>query len=119
MFEVLPESQGRRFYIRATGRLTDEDYKELTPRLEGAIDQYGPLRLLVDMEGFLGWELHAAWDDFVFGIKHWNDFERIALIGDKRWEEISAKAMDKVMSGEIRFFDTVDRSEARTWIEGV
>jgi len=117
MFEILDDTQGRRIYVKAKGRLTDEDYKELTPRLESALKEFGPLRLYVDMEDFEGWTLGAAWDDFSFGLKHWNDFERIALIGDKPWEEVSMKMMDKMMSGQARYFDIDKKAEARTWIE--
>ena len=35
---------------------------------------------------FSGWEWRAAYDDAAFGIKHWNDIERVALIGDARWQ---------------------------------
>lgn len=116
MFEVLSESEGRRFFIKASGELTDDDYKGLTPVLETAIDEHGPLRLYVDMEEFESWELQAAWDDFAFGVKHWNDFERVALVGDKQWEEISAKIFDKFTKGDIRFFDVSKRGDAHDWI---
>ncbi len=118
MFEILPDSKGRRFHIKAVGQLTDADYKELMPKLAAAIKEFGPLRLLVDMESFEGWDLEAAWDDFIFGVRHWNDFERIALVGDKRWEELAAQVMDKLTRGEIRYFDLDKRGEAYAWIEG-
>ena len=118
MFDVLPESRGRRFFVKASGKLTDADYQELLPRLETAIAGFGPLRLYVDMEEFEGWEWLAAWDDFAFGIKHWNDFERVALVGDKRWEELSAKAFDHLTKGDIRFFDVAERDAAHGWVEG-
>ncbi len=116
MFEVLTESEGRCLFIKASGRLTDTDYKDLTPRLEAAIDQHGPLRLYVDMEDFEGWEMKAAWDDFAFGIKHWNDFERVALVGDKQWEEVSVKVIDMFSKGDFRFFDVSERGAAHDWI---
>ncbi len=116
MFEVLSESEGRRLFIKASGRLTDADYKDLTPRLEAAIDRHGPLRLYVDMEAFEGWEMKAAWDDFAFGIKHWNDFERVALVGDKQWEEISVQVINKFTKGDFRFFDVSERGAAQDWI---
>ncbi len=117
MFDVLPESEGRRVFVKASGKLTDADYKALVPQLEAAIDRHGSIRLLVDMGEFKGIELQAVWDDFAFGIKHWNDFERIALLGDKRWEELLVKVMDRVMGGEIRYFDLADGNAARAWIE--
>ena len=117
MFDVLPESEGRRVFVKASGKLTDADYKALIPQLEGTIDKYGPIRLLVDMGEFEGIELRAAWDDFAFGLKHWNDFERMALVGDKRWEELSVKAFNCLTKGDIRYFDLADGNLARAWIE--
>jgi len=117
MFEILPESKGRRIYVKAEGRLTDADYKALVPRLETAIRENGPIRLLVDMVEFEGWSPLAAWDDLLFGLRHWNDFERMALIGDKRWEEAVAKAMDALTKGEVRRFPAAERGTAHAWIE--
>ncbi len=117
MFEVRPESRGRRFFIRASGTLTDDDYKELLPRLEKAIAEHGRLRLLVDVEDMASWELKAAWDDFAFGLKHWNDFERVAMVGTRRWEEILANVFDKLTKGDIRFFDIKERDDAHEWIK--
>ncbi len=117
MFDVLPESEGRRVFVKASGKLTDADYKALIPQLEAAIDRHGSIRLLVDMGDLEGWSLQAAWDDFAFGIKHWNDFERMALVGDKRWEELTAKAFNRLTKGDIRYFDLADGNAARAWIE--
>ncbi|MBT7942120.1 MAG: STAS/SEC14 domain-containing protein [Alphaproteobacteria bacterium] len=117
MFEVYPESRGRRFFIRASGTLTDDDYKELTPRLEKAIADFGRLRLFFDMEDMEGWEVEAAFDDFAFGLQHWNDLERVAMVGDRRWEEVSAKVFNALNKGDIRFFDTDHRDTAHDWIE--
>jgi len=118
VFEVLDDTKGRRVYLRAKGRLTAADYKKLTPRLEETLNEYGRIRLYIDMEAFEGWSLEAVWDDFTFGLKHWNDFERIALIGNKHWEEVSVKMMDRMMAGEARYFDVKKKGEARAWIEG-
>ena len=63
-----------------------------------------------------GWELAAAWDDFAFGVKHWNDFTKLALVGNKRWEELSAKIGDKLTSAEMRYFPEEEKDAAMAWI---
>ncbi len=73
--------------------------------------------MYIDMEDFRGIELQAAWDDFAFGVKHWSDFERLAIVGDKRWEELLVKAFDLITVGDFRYFDVADRGRARAWIE--
>jgi hypothetical protein len=44
------------------------------------------LRVLFDMSGFHGWEASAAWEVFKFGMKPMPDIERIAMVGEKRWQ---------------------------------
>jgi len=39
----------------------------------------------------LGWELRPALDDFNFGFNHGSEFEKIAIYGNKNWQEIVAK----------------------------
>lgn len=117
MFTMLPESDGNIVGVRAEGKLTDADYKAFLPRLEEIIAAQGPIRMLVDMEGFEGWEPLAAWDDFAFGMTHWGDFKRIALVGDKAWEEMSAKLFNLLMKGEVRFFVPAEKDAAWVWVK--
>jgi hypothetical protein len=117
MFELLDGSDGKVVGIHASGRLTDSDYKTFIPRIEERIDQHGKIRLLVDMEGFVGWDLYAAWDDFTFGMTHWHHFEKMALVGDTSWEKAAARAADLLMHGEVRFFDLDERDAAWDWIK--
>ena len=116
MFELLPGSEGNVVGIHASGRLTDSDYKTFLPQIEDLIEQHGSIRLLVDMEGFDGWDLHAAWDDFTFGMTHWHHFDKMALLGDATWERLSAKAADVLMRGDVRFFELSERDAAWDWI---
>lgn len=116
MFEILSESEGKVVGVRATGKLTDADYAELMPKLETLIAEHKRIRLLVDMEGFEGWDVLAAWDDFTFGMTHWHHFEKMAMVGDRAWEQTAAKAMDLLMRSEVQFFELVDRDAAWDWI---
>lgn len=117
MFELLPESEGKIVGVHASGRLSDSDYKTFIPKIEERIDAHGKIRMLVDMDGFDGWDLYAAWDDFTFGMTHWHHFEKMALVGDKPWEKIAAKAGDMLMRAEVRFFDLEDKDSAWDWIK--
>ena len=65
MIEVLPQSHDAVVGVRATGLLTDADYKQtLIPLLEKTIAARGRARLLVEIaDTFAGWEMAAAWDD--------------------------------------------------------
>jgi len=118
MINVLPESKGNILVISATGKLTDQDYKEvLIPRLEAIIHEHGKARLLLDMgDEFHGWEPAAAWDDARFGIAHRNDFEKMGVIGGPGWVDWSLKIGALFIGGEIRNFAADERKEALRWV---
>ncbi len=43
------------------------------------------VKVFIDGTQLEGWELRAAWDDFKLGLKHKNEFEKIAILGNKKW----------------------------------
>ena len=119
MIKVLPESKGSILAISASGKLTDQDYREvLIPRLQAIIREHGKVRLLLDMgDEFHGWEPAAAWDDARFGLAHRNDFEKMGVIGGPDWVDWSLKIGALFIGGEIRSFPASKREQALRWIE--
>jgi hypothetical protein len=119
MIEIVPESQGNMLVVKATEKLTDADYKEvLIPAFEGLVKQFGEIRMVVHLtKDFRGWEPHAAWDDAVFGIKHRNDFEKMAVVGGTNWIEWGTKLARHLMTGEVRTFSDDQLEQALDWIE--
>ena len=119
MIEILPESGGNVLAVRAGEKLTDADYKEtFIPNLEKVIAQHGKARLLFDCgENFRGWEPKAAWDDAKYGIKHRNDFEKIAVVGAGRWIEWATKLDAHFIGGEVKVFPKDQLKDAMEWIK--
>jgi SpoIIAA-like len=119
MLEVMPESAGKILWLRADGKLTDQDYQEVfIPRLEAVIQEHGKARLLFQLEpDFQGWTPGAAWDDFKLGLKHRGDFEKVAMAGAPAWVEILTKLFVPFMSGEVRSFLREHLAEAWIWIQ--
>ncbi|QOR61895.1 STAS/SEC14 domain-containing protein [Sulfurovum sp. ST-21] len=102
--------------VSMLGKLTHEDYQIFVPMIDKALKKAKGLEvdLLVDMRAFKGWEMKAAWDDLKFGLKHRNAFDKMAIVGDRQWEEISVKMMAHFMAGKTRFFK--NREKALSWL---
>jgi len=102
--------------IAMIGKLTHEDYKIFVPMIDKALKGAKGLEadILVDMRKFKGWKILAAWDDFKFGVKHRNAFDRMAIVGDKKWEEQSTAMMSHLMKGKAKFFK--NRERALAWL---
>ena len=98
------------------GKLTHEDYEIFVPILERALKEAAgkKVNMLVDMTEFKGWKMRAAWDDMVFGLKHRGDFDKLAVVGKKKWEEVAIKMMQPLVKDKIKFFK--NRSKAIKWL---
>ena len=115
--QIKEESTGKFVNIHVTGKLVKEDYAYMVPEFERLIRLHGKLRVLFDMTEFHGWELSAAWEDFKFGIHHFSDIERMALVGEQRWQESMATFAKPFTKAEVLYFDRTDAAAARTWLD--
>lgn len=116
MFELLPVNVDDVVAFKATGKLTDEDYQKLIPVLENQIREHGKVSLYVELEDFKGWEPKAAWDDLAFGLKHDEDFRRIAIVGDNVLEKEAIALVSLFTQSEMRFFKQADADKAWEWL---
>jgi hypothetical protein len=110
-------SVGRVLEVRVTGKLTKEAYQKFVPAVDAQIKQYGKLRILFIMQDFHGWTPGAMWEDLKFDLKHWKDIERLAIVGDKKWEKGMAAFCKPFTKAQIRYFDVAQLAEAREWLE--
>jgi len=103
--------------VKLCGKLHDEDYKQVLPTMESILTAEGKVRLFIQFEDFHGWDLRAAWDDLTFNLKHYADFERIAMVGDCHWEKWMANFFKPLMKAEVRYFDNSDADAAWKWLQ--
>ncbi len=102
--------------VLATAKLSIEDYEHFVPEVERLIKQEGKIRLLFHMRDFHGWDAGALWEDIKFDLKHFADIERLAIVGEAKWEEWMAAFCKPFPSAEIRYFDQSQAKEARSWV---
>lgn len=117
MIGMLEKSHGNVIGFKFHGKASDEDYKErLIPEMEAAIAQHGKIRILWDLENFEGWTPQAAWDDMIFGTKMWHDVERMAIVGDAKWEALIMKLFAH-LTAKFKYFDHHKLQHAWEWLD--
>jgi len=102
--------------IDLSGKLSAEDYKAYEPQIEKLISEHGRLRLLVRMHDFHGWTAGGVWQDLKFDAKHFKHLERIAFVGDQKWEEGMSKLCKAFTTAQVRFFEPDHIESAREWL---
>ena len=118
--DLREEAGGKVLEIKLSGTLTKEDYEHFVPEVDRLIRQHGKVRMLVQMHDFDGWSSGAWWQDLKFDLKHFSGLDRLALVGDRKWEPGTAPFCKPFTWGDVRYFNEDEASQASNWInEGI
>jgi hypothetical protein len=115
LIKDLPEATlGFVLHAEISGRDVDA---ELLPAIERAFEQHERLKaLLVFGDDFSGFTLEAAWDDTILGLRHWDGFERLAVVSDVPWLRQGLRAMSLLLPYPVRLFDADQQEQAERWL---
>lgn len=113
--ELNPSDETRTLEVRASGKLSADDYHDFEPSVDGLIES-GKIKILFEMHDFHGWEMGALWEDIKFATKHCRDIEKIAMIGEKNWERWMATICKPFTMSKIKYFDAGEVDAARAWL---
>ena len=118
-FTILATGQPNILGITVNGKLRGVDYETtLIPLMEEMLKQNDKISCYIDMSGFEGFDMSAFWQDFTFGIRNWNSFKRIAVVGTSSWMENITNIFDKLTPNmELKCFDKEDHTDAWDWLK--
>ena len=119
MIEILPKSHDNIVGIKATGKVTDRDYKDvIIPKLDSVLSQYDKGNFLYYLaDGFEGFELGAMWDDLKYAAGHNEKFSKVALVGGPKWVDWTTKVCGHLVNAEIKTFASDQLDQAWSWVE--
>jgi hypothetical protein len=106
--------------LRASGKLSKDDYTGmLEPALREGVES-GELRLLFVLTGFDGLEAAAVAEDFKTGLGVWfrdhTAWKRFALVTDVEWVAKAMHMFTWLTPGEVLIRDLDGLEEARVWV---
>lgn len=108
--------------LRASGKLSKDDYVEvLEPALAEGVAS-GELRLVFQLAEFDGLE-HGAWiEDAKTGMRAWvrdhSSWHRFALVTDVEWVARAMRAFAWMAPGEVKVFPLAELDRATDWVAG-
>lgn len=117
MIEELANESSDTLGFKISGKLQDADYKHFVPLVDAAIATHGKTRILAQFHDFQGWDAHALWDDIKFATTHCTKIDRLAIVGEKQWEEWMAKVCKPFTMAKVQYFDAHEIDAAWKWIE--
>ena len=116
MIKILERSSGNVIGYQAIGKITEEDMQSIIKYTDDVIAKHGKISWLYIMADFKGGTLRAMYEDIVWLFKNLKHFDRMAVVGNKKWHELMIKA-DGLVFGE-KYFDISQLEEAWKYVEG-
>jgi hypothetical protein len=107
---------GALLHVTASGKLTHHDYERFIPEFERLASEHGKIRILFIMRDFHGWQGQALWDEIKMDVKHSSDVEKVAMVGDRKWEKTMTMLGKPFTKAAVRYFDLSDLAAAQHWI---
>jgi hypothetical protein len=114
--EFREEASGQVLVVKASGKLSKDDYERFVPETERLIKLFGRIRILFEMHDFHGWEMGALWEDLKFDLKHFQDIDRLAVVGETAWEHGMAVFCQPFTTAKVQYFDRNEAEAASNWI---
>jgi len=103
--------------IRISGKLRQAELAAAQKSAAELLRKRGGSRLLVLAEEFEGWEKGGDWGDLSGQEQLDAQIERMAIVGEKRWEDVALLFTCKgVRHIEIEYFSPTELPRARSWL---
>lgn len=102
--------------IKASGTLSKADYDRFVPEFERIAGVRRPVRILIELDDFHGWDLPGLWEELKFDTTHQNDMGRVAVVGDRAWQEWGTRLSKPFFKAEMRYFERDQAADAGAWL---
>lgn len=115
--QLIPHKPDRIIGVNIEGRIEAEDIDRVTKSIEKRLKQGEKLRIYVEINNWTGMSLEAFIKDLKFSLQHFQDFEKEAIVSDRRWlENLAAVGNTLFSSVEVKHFTFADKDKAVEWI---
>ena len=116
MIKFLERSKDNVIGFEASGEITESEELEAIKKMDEVIKKHGKISWLAIVDTVKYTSLRAMYEDMSWCLKNLKHFDRMAVVGDKKWEELLIKS-DGLVFGE-KYFDKSHLEDAWKYVEG-
>jgi len=104
-------------WVKLSGKLTVRDFQELQTLARLSLEQFGQVRMLVELEDFQGWSKESGWEDSTFLEENEEGISKLAFVGDEKWKvEIFMFTGKPMRHTAIEYFPQDQFDQAQAWL---
>lgn len=117
MLQIIELQEKNIIATKASDKLRKEDIEKIHPLIHAILDKGMKVRWYFEMEDFTGWDFPGLWKDLKMDMAHAKDYEKIAMVGTKKWQDWISQFMKPFTNAEINYFDLENKEKAKLWIK--
>jgi hypothetical protein len=103
--------------IRVSGKLNQEEWVNAQKGAAETLQREGRSRVLILADNFEGWERGADWSELSGQMELDANMQRMAIVGEKKWEDLALLFSGKgVRRVNIEFFTPQQAAKAQQWL---
>lgn len=115
MIIITPHYDEAILEVKIDGKLTKQDIDKFETHYKEAKTEDQKVSLLLEVER-INYSLDGLFEDMKFDMKHWNDFDKIAVVSDKKSIELGSKLPNLLPNLEVEHFSLSEKNQARNWL---
>lgn len=96
-------------------KVTKQDIDKFETHFKEAKTEDEKVNLLLEVED-INYSLQGLLEDLKFDMKHWNDFDKIAVLSDKKSIELGSKLPNMLPNLEVEHFSLSEKDQAMNWL---
>lgn len=118
MITLIPIENNNVVGLKIDGKIETRDIKKVESLIEEQLKLWDKLRIYVELESLGGISFEAFLEDLKFAFRHFQDFEKKAVVCDKKWVNKLADAINPLFPQiEVKCFSKLEQNQALEWIK--
>ena len=116
MIQFLNSKKENLIALEVSGKVSKEDVEKIHPLIHDITIKNKKVDFYLELQDFHGYEIGGFWADIKIDSAHISDYGRMAIVGEKKWQELVTQASDLFTGSEVKYFDFKDIELAKAWI---
>ena len=119
MFQLIdfPADTDHVVAIEVDGEVETHEFKKILEVVEDKLDRHDKLHIYVEIKALGKVSPQALFDDIKAAVKHWDRFDKQAVVTDNTALQTALKFAGRLVPGiDVRAFTYNERESARQWV---